>query len=63
MRKSLNPGKRPLRKVSSLMADGDSDQEEKIEESFIKLSGHTIAELMENEPDSYSIEDVKVRYK
>jgi hypothetical protein len=43
--------------------DDDSDQEEKIEEAFTKLSGHTIAELIENEPDSYSIKDVKVRYK
>jgi hypothetical protein len=62
MCESLNPGKRPLRKVSSPM-DDDSDQEEKIEEAFTKLSGHTIAELIENEPDSYSIKDVKVRYK
>jgi hypothetical protein len=45
------------------MDDDDSDQEETIEEAFTKLSGHKIAELMENEPDSYSIEDVKVRYK
>jgi hypothetical protein len=43
--------------------DDDSDQEEKIEEAFTKLSGHTIAELIENEPDCYSIKDVKVRYK
>jgi hypothetical protein len=62
MCESLNPGKRPLRKVSSPI-DDDSDREETIEEAFTKLSGHTIAELMENEPDSYSIEDVKVRYK
>jgi hypothetical protein len=33
------------------------------EEVFTKLSAHTIAKLIENEPDVYSIEDVKVRYK
>jgi hypothetical protein len=43
--------------------DDDSDQEEKIEEAFTNLSRHTITELIENEPDSYSIKDVKVRYK
>jgi hypothetical protein len=33
------------------------------EEAFTRLSAHTIAKLIEDEPDVYSIEDVKVRYK
>jgi hypothetical protein len=62
MCESLNPEKYSRRKVS--FADDDMDEEEKkIEEAFTKLSAHTIAKLIEDEPDVYSIEDVKVRYK
>jgi hypothetical protein len=39
------------------------DGEEKIVEAFTNLSARTISELIEEEPDSYTIEDVKVRYK
>jgi hypothetical protein len=62
MCESMNPGKYSRDKVS--IADDDPiTEEEKIKEAFTKLSASTITNLIENEPDTYSIEDVKVRYK
>ncbi len=43
--------------------DEDEAPEEKIVEAFTSLSAQTISKLIEEEPDSYAIEDVKVRYK
>lgn len=43
--------------------DEAPEEEEKIVEAFTSLSAQTISELIEEEPDSYTIEDVKVRYK
>lgn len=61
MSESSNPEKYSLLKVS--FADAATDEEEKgIEEAFTNLSVHTIAKLIDDEPDVYSIEDVKVRY-
>jgi hypothetical protein len=62
MCESLSPEKYSRRK-SSFSDEGIEEDDEKIEEAFTNLSGHTIAKLIEEEPDSYSIEDVKVRYK
>jgi hypothetical protein len=62
MCESTNPGKYSRRKVS-VADDNTEESEEKIEEAFTKLSANTIAKLIEDEPDAYSIEDVKVRYK
>jgi hypothetical protein len=62
MCESLNPEKYSRRK-SSFSDEGIEEDDEKIEEAFTNLSGHTIAKLIEEEPDSYSIEDLKVRYK
>ena len=42
--------------------EDNSDEEEKIVEAFTRLSAKTIAKLVEKEPDTYTIEDVKVRY-
>ena len=62
MCESSNPVNYSRRKIS--FADDRIDEDEKkIEEAFTKLSAHTIAKLIEDEPDVYSIEDVKVRYK
>ena len=62
MCESSNPEKYSRCKVS--FADNGTDEEEKkIEEAFTNLSAHTIAKLIEDEPDVYSIDDVKVRYK
>ena len=62
MCESSNPEKYSRRKVS-FADDGTDEDEKKMEEAFTKLSGHTIAKLIEDEPDVYSIDDVKVRYK
>jgi len=62
MCESLNPEKYSRRK-SSFSDDGIEEDEEKIKEAFTNLSAHAISKLIEDEPDSYSIEDVKVRYK
>ena len=43
--------------------EGAEEPEENIREAFTKLSAYTIAKLIEDEPDTYSIEDVKIRYK
>jgi hypothetical protein len=59
---SSNPEKYTRHKVS-FADDGTDEEEKKIEEAFTKLSAHTIARLIEDEPDVYSIKDVKVRYK
>ena len=59
---SLNPGKYPKRAIPP-MIDDNTDVEEEIEDAFTKLSSHIISKLIEEEPDSYSIEDVRVRYK
>ena len=62
MCESLNPEKYNRRRIS--LADGGEDEKEtKIEDAFTRLSAQTIAKLIEDEPDVYSIEDVKVRYK
>jgi len=62
MCESMNPGKYSRHRVS--VADDDPiKDEEKIKEAFTKLSTYTITKLIEDEPDAYSIEDVKVRYK
>ena len=63
MCESLNPGKYPRPKVSFAADDAANEDEMKTEEAFTKLSAETIAKLIEDEPDIYSIEDVKVRYK
>lgn len=39
------------------------EEEEKLVEAFTKLSAQVISELIEEEPDTYTIEDVEVRYK
>jgi hypothetical protein len=57
MCESSNSEKYSRRKAP--FADESMDEEG----AFTKLSGHTIAKLIEDEPDVYSIEDVKVRYK
>ena len=62
MCESLNPEKHSRRKFS-FVGEGIEEDEEKIKETFTNLSAHTISKLIEDEPDSYSIEDVKVRYK
>ena len=51
------------RRRSSFSDESIEEDEEKMEEAFTNLSAHIIAKLIEDEPDSYSIEDVKVRYK
>jgi hypothetical protein len=51
------------RRKSSFSNESIEEDEEKMEEAFTNLSAHVIAKLIEEEPDSYSIEDVKVRYK
>lgn len=61
MCESMNPGKYSRRK-GSLADESTEESEEKIEEAFTKLSADTIAKLIEDEPDAYSIEDVKARY-
>ena len=43
--------------------DTTNEDEMKAEEAFKRLSADTIAKLIEDEPDTYSIEDVKIRYK
>jgi len=43
--------------------EGAEEPKENIREAFTKLSASTIAKLIEDEPDTYSIEDVKIRYK
>ena len=48
---------------SSFSDESIEEDEEKIEEAFTNLPAHIIAKLIEDEPDSYSIEDVKSRYK
>jgi hypothetical protein len=62
MCESLNP-ERDFRRKLSFVGEGIEEDEEKIKEAFTNLSAHTISKLIEDEPDSYSIEDVKVRYK
>jgi hypothetical protein len=62
MCKSSDPVNYSRRKVS-FEDEGMDEDEKKIEEAFAKLSAHTIAKLIEDEPDVYSIDDVKVRYK
>ena len=51
------------RRKSYFSDESIEEDEEKVEEAFTNLSAHIIAKLIEGEPDSYSIEDVKVRYK
>jgi hypothetical protein len=51
------------RRKISFADDCIDEDEKKIEEAFTKLSAHTIAKLIEDEPDVHSIEDVIVRYK
>ena len=55
--------KKYTRRRSSFSDESIEEDEEKMEEAFTNLSAHIIAKLIEEEPDSYSIEDVKVRYK
>lgn len=43
--------------------DTTNEDEMKAEEAFKRLSADTIAKLIYEEPDVYSIADVKVRYK
>jgi len=44
--------------------EGAEEPEENIREAFTKLSASTIAKAsLRTEPDTYSIEDVKIRYK
>ncbi len=49
----------------NLPSDEDEvpEDEEKLVEAFTKLSAQIISEQIEEEPDAYTIEDVKVRYK
>jgi len=51
----------PLRELPHGLED-NPDEEEKTVEAFTRLSAETIAKLIEEEPDTYTIEDVKVRY-
>jgi len=53
--------KYPLRELPHDLED-NPDEEEKILEAFTRHSAETIAKLVEEEPDIYTIEDVKVRY-
>ena len=62
MRESMNPGKYSRHKAS-IVDDDPIKEEEKSKEAFTKLSASTITNLIEDELDTYSIEDVKVRYK
>ncbi len=41
----------------------DDVLDENMTAAFMKLSEESISELYENEPDLYSIADLKVRYK
>jgi hypothetical protein len=41
----------------------DDVLDESMTESLMKLSEESISELYENEPDLYSVADLKVRYK
>ena len=51
------------RRRSSFSDESIEEDDEKMEEAFTNLSAHIIAKLIEDEPDSYSIEDSKVIYK
>ena len=62
MSESSNSEKYSRRK-SSFSNESIEDDKEKMEEAFTDLSAHVIAKLIEDEPDSYSIEDSKVIYK
>jgi hypothetical protein len=62
MCEGLTSRKYPLRDLPSDEEEVPED-EEKLVEAFTKLSAQTISELIEEEPDTYTIEDVKVRYK
>jgi hypothetical protein len=51
----------PLRELPHDLED-NPDEEEKTVEAFTMQSAETIAKLVEEEPDIYTIEDVKVGY-
>ena len=59
----ISNSEKPSRRRSSFMDESIEDDEDKLEEAFTDLSAHVIAKLIEDEPDSYSIEDVKVSHK
>lgn len=40
-----------------------ASEEEKIIEAFTELSAQIISELIEEEPDVYTIEDVRAKYR
>ena len=61
MCESPNPENYSRTKVS-FADDGTDEEEKKKEEAFTDLSAHTIAKLIEDEPDVYSIEDLKSWY-
>lgn len=62
MCEGLTSGRHPLRDLPS-DEEEVPEEEEKLVEAFTKLSAQIISELIEEEPDTYTIEDVKVRYK
>lgn len=62
MCEGLTSRRYPLRNLPS-DEDEVQEDEEKLVEAFTKLSAQIISEQIEEEPDTYTIEDVKVRYK
>jgi hypothetical protein len=62
MCEGLTSRRYPLRDLPSDEEEAP-EEEEKLVEAFAKLSGQIISKLIEEEPDTYTIEDVKVRYK
>lgn len=62
MCEGLTSRRYPLRNLPS-DEDEVPEDEEKLVEAFTKLSAQIISEQIEEEPDTYTIEDVKVRYR
>ena len=54
MCESMDPRKYSRRKIS-IADEGKEEPEEEIEKAFTKISAGTIAKLIEDEPDAYSI--------
>jgi hypothetical protein len=59
---SLKFVKHPIRIPPSDEAEvlGEDDKDR---EAFCRLSAQTMSELIQEEPDTYTIKDVKVRYR
>ncbi|HWQ18927.1 MAG TPA: hypothetical protein VN455_04060 [Methanotrichaceae archaeon] len=57
-------GSRGIRRPPHKRPQGlEEQEEEEALESFKNLSAQAISELVKDEPDTYTIEDVKIRYK